>query len=275
MSNRLPQRGYFVNLMNGRSGSTLLTSYLNQMPDIICYPEVLAALDGEQQKRLMQVFLEGGPIEEINHIAASDVYYPTTQLRDKDMSQMMAIGMKTKYGDVHDLQNFIEIIKNNYINVLYMVRKNILKTVLSRLRAEEFFKLYGDYNVTDKGQVIKKTMVDLDRFAAMLEMEQRFNDDLNSIVVAAKRPALQVAYEDLVQNTIPVLNQVLLFLGSRYWCMADREPGKLALMDVNSRQVGTMVTKIHKMTSDSLADAIENFDAFRERFANTRYACFL
>lgn len=275
MSNRLPQRGFFVNLMNGRSGSTLLTSYLNQIPDIICYPEVLAAIDADQQTRLIQLMLQGGPIEQINHIAASEVYYPTTQLRDKDMSQLMAVGMKTKYGDIHDLSAFIETIKNNYFQVIYMVRQNVLKTVLSRVRAETFFKQYGDYNVTDKGQVIGKTVVDLDRFAAMLEMEQRFNDDLNSIVIRTGRPALQVAYEDLAQNTVPVLNQILLFLGSRYWCMKDREPGKLALMDVNSRQVTTMVTKIHKMTSDSLADAIENYDAFRERFEQTPYGCFL
>lgn len=261
--------------MNGRSGSTLLTSYLNQVPDIICYPEVLAAIDADQQTRLIQLMLQGGPIEQINHIAASDVYYPTTQLRDKDMSQLMAVGMKTKYGDIHDLTTFIETIKNNYFHVIYMVRQNVLKTVLSRVRAETFFKQYGDYNVTDKGQVIGKTVVDLDRFAAMLEMEQRFNDDLNSIVIRTGRPALQVVYEDLVQNTVPVLNQILLFLGSRYWCMKDREPGKLALMDVNSRQVTTMVTKIHKMTSDSLADAIENYDAFRERFEKTPYGCFL
>jgi len=275
MSKRLPRHGFFINLINGRCGSTLLTTYLNQIPDIISYPEVLAALDEPEQEQLLDRMIQGESIEEINPIAASEVYYPTVPLTAKSSAELAAVGMKTKYGDVANLPGLITLMREHKFSILFMVRANMLKTVLSRLRAEVFYKQYGDYNVTAPDQKVPPIHINLDQFTEMLAKEQRYIDDLNHIVGTSGRPHLKVSYESLVADPVTHLNRILIFLKSSYWIMPN-DGGTLRLMNIKGETVlAPMVMRIHKMTSDRISDAIINYDEFHARFSKTQYAEFL
>lgn len=269
-------RSVFVILTSGRCGSSLLMSYLNQIPDVICYPEILAGLEDCEQKEMLEALVDGTEQDWISEQFASG--YNDYSPFQKDQSKVVAAGFKTKYGDIVDLGGFIRFSQLRHIKVLYITRTNIMRSALSRLRAIKLHDLYGDYNISSPKQKLGPTTVDIDEFSKLLAEEQNNYDSLNDIVMQFSSPLPGVLYENLVNDTTGQLNYVLDYLGSAYrvtYKHVGRNAGPWILNSTNNKSIEPLVQKVLKMTSNSFPQVITNHAEFIEHFRKTEYSKFL
>src|SRR5580704_5144315 len=100
---RHTRRRAFVNFIAGRAGSSLLTSYLNQFPDVVCYGEMLVGLSGDQQAELLQLLSRGERLELRFPAAADPTYFIVPPWRKRE-DEIVAVGLKVKYGDLEGIE---------------------------------------------------------------------------------------------------------------------------------------------------------------------------
>jgi hypothetical protein len=258
--------------MSGRSGSSLLVSYLNQIPDLICYPEILVNKSNFEQTRIFKSIISGDESKFLDK--NSSIGYSGVLPTEKDIDKIVAAGFKVKYGDLHDLHGFIQLCNDNKIKILYLTRENILRAALSRLRAQKLFKNIGDYNMTSTEQAIGPIFVDINQFDKLLDSEENYYHSLNDIVTKFDTNVLGESYETLIVNLCGSLNKILSYLGSSFTIKLESQGLESKILCINTKDNSDqfyLQERVLKMTSDLFSESIINYEEFIEYYKKTKY----
>ena len=163
----------FVIFGRGRSGSTVLVSLLNSLPDIYC--------DGE--------------------IYHNKVFFPKIHMKRKCyQSQSKIYGFKfltyqlLRYPDKFQIPFLEYLLRNNY-RVIYLKRKNLLMHAISNIRAREF----GFHNKTNNDREKKKIYIEIHELFKWLQGSEK--QAIKEELLLKKIPHLKIIYEENLENT--------------------------------------------------------------------------
>lgn len=265
------QRRTFIILMNGRCGSSLLISYLNQIPDLLCYPEILHSLSQNKQEKILHSFLNGN---EHLILGESALGYSGVSRANKNAARLVAAGFKVKWGDLADLNAFLSICRDNKVILLYLTRTNIFKSALSRYQALKFYEEYGDYNKTSEDQKLAPIYLDIAEFENLLAQEEYFYHALNDIVVRYSVTVPGMTYEELVAEPAEAINIFLEYLASNYRIIqrASDSDAELFIINKNNKtEVFPLQQNVLKMTPEDYSSIANRID-FIEHFKKTKFA---
>lgn len=245
----------FVLIAAPRSGTTFFEQVLSSHPRIHCYPEVFYSGDVPAKWSFYRYWLNKIQENEIN-ITYLNMLNILDQYFDyifNSIEGQEAIGIDIKYNQHNVVPNQMGILKNKKPKVIHLVRKNILKTLISR--ELNGMAMTGDIRRKSHGteavQQVKITFGLDDRILTELSK-------LNSMICDYRKmlksnfACLEIYYEDLfcdinVNNTTisqTVLDQVYLFLN-----ISDKRYD--------------LFTDLRKTNSNKLPDLIENYNDVR------------
>lgn len=247
--NRKPKQCYFVIVFEGRTGSSYTVSCLNSHSRILCYSEVLAQRPGILQKKILKGLTDGAAIEKRFSMRLNPTYYHG-EIQTTD--SLDAVGFKTKLQDLKDIVGFDAYLHQHDFRLVYLKRRNVIKSAISMLNAKRLVQKYGDghWNASQKKQVQGAIYVDPDALLAQIKRRiqleayhQRFYG-----LYGGKKQVFY--YEDLLQNEQVFLQELVGFL--------DAPPESLA---------GGFL----KNTPDLLSDAILNYEEIQSLFRNSHF----
>lgn len=219
--------GKYVILFQGRAGSTLLTEHMRSHPNINAKYEAFSTLPREWPVQLdwMTNFFYAAQPEQLDT--------PT-----------QVIGFKTKLTDIADPDLFANFVQDNKIKVIHLFRKNLVKLIVSVIRADRLRKTCGDSNLYDAKHSLGKIHIDPTEFRRQ-KKRIRLYRELREYIDGMNVDVCRVRYEDLLYNLDRTLNRLWKFVGvQRHQTDAD----------------------VLKNTPDRLEDAVENLDELRASF---------
>jgi hypothetical protein len=221
----------FVLLFTGRSGSSYLMDLLDSHPDIRAHGEILTStthLGAEDQLMHVRKFFSPGVLRDFK-----------------------VIGFKTKLVDILEPSSFSQVLHEMKCRIIVMNRRNVVKSVVSRIFAERIFETYSEWNITKRSMRLPPLVIDPDIFEDFLHHKEKVDEDLFSFVESIQLPTTFVTYEDMLRDPQYCLQGILEFL------------------DVPSVP---LTSDIQKHTSDNLREVISNFSEIRAKYVGTRYA---
>lgn len=245
MRNNLPYQP-FVILGTARTGSTMLWSYLNSHPDILCLRGVYGSISkinfgkfyGELPEEYHSLELIKLRNERPNEFLENYVW--------KEYSKpFKAVGFKYFYDHDRHLSNKEEVISyfkaDKAIKFLHLKRDNLFATLFSYKRAltqQQWTKANTDFRTSISIQECN------DYFQQILDSQKQFDE------LFADR-TLQVSYDNLLNATEQTLTEVLGFIG------VEAIP---------------LTTETNKNRETKLSDNITNYTELKNYFQNTDYA---
>ncbi|MDB4632241.1 hypothetical protein OAF96_02285 [bacterium] len=216
--------GKYVILFQGRAGSTLLTEHMRSHPNISAQYEAFSTLPKEWSVQLDWM---------TNLFYAENRGNPT-----------QVIGFKTKLSDIADQDLFANFVQDNKIKVIHLFRKNLVKLIVSVIRADRLRKTSGDSNLYDQKNSLGKIHIDPTEFRKQ-KKRIRLYRELREYIDGMNVDVCRVRYEDLLYNLDRTLNRLWRYVG------------------VKKHQTDAEVLK---NTPDRLEDAVENLDELRASF---------
>ena len=216
--------GKYVILFQGRAGSTLLTEHMRSHPNISAQYEAFSTLPKEWSVQLDWM---------TNLFYAENRGNPT-----------QVIGFKTKLSDIADQDLFANFVQDNKIKVIHLFRKNLVKLIVSVIRADRLRKTSGDSNLYDQKNSLGKIHIDPTEFRKQ-KKRIRLYRELREYIDGMNVNVCRVRYEDLLYNLDRTLNRLWRYVG------------------VKKHQTDAEVLK---NTPDRLEDAVENLDELRASF---------
>jgi hypothetical protein len=222
----------FVILFIERDGSTFLTSLLASHPEIKAVYERFAVM---RQK---------------GETAAGQLAWARSFLTPPWVGRAAACGFKTKLVDVLDREGLAELLCEKRCHVLQMVRRNLVKAVVSRINARRLHEASGNWNLYRDEDRMPPLAIDPQEFAAYLQERVQAERELDDYVERLDLPTLRLAYEDLLLSQHESLQRVFGFLRVRPMPLTG---------------------KTLKHTSDDLRQVILNFSELRHPYINTVY----
>lgn len=248
----MPAKGFFVIIFEGRTGSSYTITALNKHPGILCYPEIMANFDHEQQKAMWEALTRGESIATINPYAEYHLYNWGTRIQK---GNFVVVGFKTKIQDVCSVSVFYDLIQKHQFKLIYLKRQNLLKAAVSWINARRLNEqVQGHWNATNKMQVQGPLHVDLDELIVELRRRIRFERWHVDFFEAYDGDKRIFYYEDLLANEKDFFVNMQDFLG-----------------------VGRRSLKGHfvKNTPDQLRDAVVNYTEVRDLCVGTYFERFL
>jgi LPS sulfotransferase NodH len=237
----------FILLGRSRTGSNYLRGLLNSHSQVIVFGELLKndqniewGMDGyPSQGRALQI------------MRTQPVQFMEKFVFGKHPPHIQAVGFKLFY--YHAQQNLLQPVweylhRTIEIRVLHIKRRNILRTHLSRQRAE-----LTDRWANVNGSMEKEEPITLSYEKCLQDFVQTRKWEEEFDAYFADHPKRDVVYEDLIADPNRELAEIQDFLGLRF------EP----------LQPGT-----YKQSVRPLSQAIANFSELKEQFANTPWASF-
>ena len=239
----------FVILTTQRSGSTLLWRYLDQHPEIKGHGEVF--MRGMNRPDSYRTFIRnkwfGRVRNRLNKGRMIASYMKTLVPVD---NQTKAFGFKLMYTQMNPYMT--QYIKDNDFYIIHLIRKNFLKTILSR----ETAKARSMYHASPEDSV-KAVKVTLDTETLMSDLNTINNEVSENREVFNGCPYTEVYYEDLVENKDEVSKSIFEFLG----------------LDPNG--ISEMEFPLKKINPDNLEDLIENFDEVERVVSQSEFKAML
>lgn len=237
----------FVILATQRSGSTLLWRTLDQHPNIEAHGEMF--LSTLQRKDSYRTYLRSSSLHFLQHYVMkkrSVDDYLTQLFRSRE--DIYAIGFKLMYN--HLFGELSRWLKDHDVSIIHLIRKNLLKAILSRETARER-NLYH----AAAGKRIPQVKITLD--------PQRLIRDLEGIrkEISLHRksfydlPHLEVYYEDVLSNREHFYRSVFDFL------------------DVEN--ISALQEPLKKINPDSVDDLLSNSQEVRQALLGTPFEEYL
>ncbi|MBN2378097.1 MAG: hypothetical protein JXD22_16990 [Sedimentisphaerales bacterium] len=215
----------FIILFEGRTGSSHVRQLLNGHPDIVCDSEQLYGLNAASQKVKIAEMLS--------------VNIPFA-------------GFKTKLRDVKDPDYFARLIERENIRIIYLDRKNLVKTVVSTLYAQMLVKKTGDYNRRKQNmQEYGPIHIQYSEFEWHIKLRKELDEKLLTFFEKLSVTKTHVYYEEMLVDEEGFMRRLIEFLG------AEWQP-------LNS-------SILIKAVSDDLRNSVANFDELRSRYIGTPY----
>lgn len=245
MKNNLPYQQFII-LGTARTGSTMLWSYLNSHPDILCFRGVYGSTNkinfGKFYGELPEEYHSSELIKLRNERPTEFLENYVWKVYSKPFK---AVGFKYFYDHDRHLSNKEEVISyfktNRVIKFLHLKRENLLATLFSYKRAlaqQQWTKANTDFRTSI-------TVQECNVYFQQILDNQKLFDELFS------DRTLQVSYDNLIKATERTLQEVLDFIGVK--------PIPLK-------------TETNKNRETKLSDCITNYTELKTHFKNTDYA---
>lgn len=244
----------FAIIFEGRNGSSYLASLLNAHPHALCYPEVLLSLDSETQLAVLDMIHAGRDIRPLTPYAGNKRYQHagfTEKWRNRPFA---ATGLKTKVIDLCDVPSFSARLYALDFCLIYLHRRNILKSVVSVLNARRLKATHNLWNAEAPGQVAGPLEVDLADFDTSLQEQQGLQAMVGGMFESYQGRKAVFCYEDMLANERVFMAGLFEFLG---------------LPD------SAVKGRFFKATDDDLQRAIANYPQFRAHYRASQFAKFL
>ena len=226
-------------LFEGRTGSSMFGSLMNQHPEICFLGEELADLK-EQGWHAQQVWMD-------NYFNLNSGFMDTRRNKEN----LKVLGFKIKLRDISDPSKFSEYIRTNSILIIHMHRKNFIKQVLSSIRAMDLERKHSVYNLdlSQADKVPGKYRIQQRRFNNILlwlfECECRLREFISSL---GNCVFFWISYEELVSDIQGTTADFFRNVG-------------LTPVEVNPVTL--------KITSDNMKDVIENYDEIKHFYSDS------
>lgn len=167
---------------------------------------------------------------------------------DHNSEKFVTCGFKTKLRDIQDKIEFRNLLVNENIRVIYLERRNVIKTVVSKFNAYRLNNIKGLWNITDKKERIGKESIDINEFDKWLSGTLEYKQELEQFVAQIERPVLYLYYEDLMLDESKVFKKIFSFLGVEW-------------EDIKGRFI--------KYTDDDLKKSVVNFEELKMHYRGT------
>ena len=238
MSRVKDRKTRFVLISIQRSGSTLLTDYLASHHDIYMAKE-LFKMSGEG----LNVDADGYRYSELPISEYLDDFY---KLKGRGYD---ACGFKIMLDQLEKYPEIIDYVKQHNIFCLYLERRNILKTYISRISARGG-KLYH----TEKDIAVNPVFLQADVIENNLDTIKLTLEKIHYLI--QNMHSQTVYYEDLVKNPLVTLEKVQVFL-----CVKKQKK---------------LISKLKKINIDDLNKTISNYkEIYLKLITNNDYAKYL
>lgn len=226
-SNKIP----FVTIFQGRCGSTYVMEALNSHPEIDAQMEIFSTL----KKRKLNADRQ---IEWLRK------YFFANETASK------AIGFKTKFSDVLDLNKFSNALIESNCRIIHLQRNNLIKLTVSFFNSVRIKESTGDWNIYNEQNKLDSTVINPAIFNDWLVKIQEAADFENKFIKNLGLPTLECYYENLLEDHDAFFERIFDFLEVKH-------------MPVKGNAV--------KSTSDKLSDAISNYNELKNRYSGTVY----
>lgn len=245
MKNNLPYQPFII-LGTARTGSTMLWSYLNSHPDILCLRGVYGSTNkinfGKFYSELPEEYHSSELIKLRNE---RPIEFLEKYVWKEYSKPFKAVGFKYFYDHDRHLSNKEEVISyfktNRAIKFLHLKRENLLATLFSYKRALtqlQWTKANTDFRTSITVQECN------DYFQQILDNQKLFDELFSD-------RTLQVSYDNLIKATERTLQEVLDFIGVK---------------------AISLTTETNKNRETKLSDCITNYTELKTHFKSTDYA---
>jgi hypothetical protein len=245
VKNNLPYQQFII-LGTARTGSTMLWSYLNSHPDILCLRGVYGSTNkinfGKFYGELPEEYHSSELIKLRNE---RPIEFLENYVWKEYSKPFKAVGFKYFYDHDRHLAKKNEVInyftENKAIKFLHIKRDNLLATLFSYKRAlaqQLWTKTNTDFRTSISVQECN------DYFQKILDCQKLFDELFTD-------RTLQVNYDNLLNATEQILQEVLDFIG------------------VNAI---SLTTETSKNIETKLSDCITNYTELKTHFKSTDYA---
>lgn len=237
----------FFIIGRSRTGSNFLRGILNSHPNVVTFGELFQTrkkiswgfADYSQPDRLFQTFLD------------EPVRFLQEQVYRKQPRHVRAVGFKIFYyhAQAEPWQPLWDyLLAEKDIHILHIKRRNMLRTHLSRARADRSGSWTNTTGQREEEQPIELNYSDLvDDFATTLDYERTFDQRFQN------HPLLEIFYEDLAADWRAGFERIQQFL-----CLPPAPASP----------------QTFKQSHESLSAAISNFSELKARFAGSEWAPF-
>lgn len=236
----------FVILGTARTGSTMLWSYLNSHPDILCLRGVYGSTNkinfGKFYGELPEEYHSSELIKLRNE---KPIEFLENYVWKEYSKPFKAVGFKYFYDHNRHLANKNEVInyftENKAIKFLHLKRDNLLATLFSYKRAlaqQQWAKANTNFRTSITVQECN------DYFKQIIDSQKRFDELFTD-------RTLQVNYDNLLNATEQTLQKVLDFIGVK---------------------TILLTTETNKNRKTKLSDCITNYTELKTHFKRTNYA---
>jgi len=240
----------FIILATQRTGSTFLWRYLNSHPQIRAHGEVFYRKDkfsyreyynSSLKKKLFHFFFQ----KKVIFSYLDEFFVP--------LYGEKAIGFKLMYSQLKKYPSIEEWIFLRKPHIIHLIRKNVLKIIVSR----ETAKLRKLYHLEKNSNMsIKPIKVTLDPKKLIKEIKEILSDVEKHRKKYAQLPFyLEIKYEDFFQNKEKNTKKILEFLNVKY--------------------IFPLEESLKKINPDSLKELIENYTEVVNHLKGTPYEKYL
>lgn len=251
-----------------RTGTIFLMSLLDSHPNILCIGELFQNKSECVQYSIprYKLYIESSAIYQVLDSVIRKIKlngYLGTIMRKIMINRYLdtiyslsattgndAIGFKLMLNQVKRYPIVLDYLSENKFKVIHVVRENILKTYISRLRAQQT----GVYASTHPTQKIK-VPVPINSLLEDLDSLSEENNALGNSVSRLGLDHLTISYEQIAHNREPELQEVLSFLGVS--------------------ETAELKSRLVKLTPDNLEQAVENYDEIVNALKHTKYGSYL
>jgi LPS sulfotransferase NodH len=237
----------FIILGRSRTGSNFLRGLLNSHPGILVFGEIL------KNDQSVEWGLEGYPAtgRPLKLLREDGARFMEDAVFKKHPPAIQAVGFKLFY--YHAQENLARPIwdylhSHTEIRVIHIKRRNMLRTHLSRRRAELTDRWY---NLNGEREQEEAVTLDFEQCRQDFEQTRRWDTDYDAFF--AGHPKLEVLYEPLSEDPEAEMGRIQAFLGVE--CRSLRP-------------------ETYRQSNLPLAQAIANFAELKTRFQGTPWEAF-
>ena len=227
-----PQIRTYVILFDGRSGSSLMTELLAAQPDALALGETFASMRKKGES------------------APAQLAWASGFLARPWRGPHRLIGFKAKLRDTLDPPGFAALLRQRRPHIIHLQRRNLVKGVVSMLRANALFRQTNEWNLMDTGQRQEPFALPAAEFHRLMGVRAERAQELSAYVNALQLPTTEVLYEDMLLDGPAVMRKLCSALGFTYQPVPPR---------------------MQKHTSDDLRRDVTNLDELKAAYIGTPY----
>ncbi len=237
----------FIILGRSRTGSNFLRGLLDSHPGIVTLGEIFREADHIDFDHPQYP----GSARTLSLYQTNPVRFLDEWVFRKAPLTVQAVGFKLFYYHATDtpFNQLWDYLKEHHeIHILHIKRRNILRTHLSREKAEKTGRWV---NTSGEKEEFGPVELDFNECREVFERTRRWENDADQFF--KDHPRTEIIYEELAHNYQSEISRIQRFLG---------------LPEV------AVQPQTHKQSQKPLSEAIKNFSELKQQFANTPWAEF-
>jgi LPS sulfotransferase NodH len=237
----------FIVLSTQRSGSTFLTTLLNNHPEVECYGEMF--MKNNTRKIAYNAYRTDSFQRKFSYIfQRKKLTYSYLENFYSNIQNAKAAGFKLMYRQIKRYPEIITWSNTHNVKIIHLIRANTLKMIVSR----EIAQARGIYHSTKALEVIK-VFLGLRELKIKLKKANQLVEKYRGIF--ANNNYLELTYESLLAEQDQQIQKLLDFL--------------------EIHNVVTLTSHLAKINPDSLEDLIENYQEVAQSFKGTAFEHYL